>query len=702
MQDEETPSVVGEYRIERRIGAGGMGVVYLAVSPSGRQVALKVIRWEFAHDIDYLARFRHEIEAARQVSGAFTASVVGADADAEPPWMATQYFDSPTLSERVRESGVLEEDAVWRLGRGLAEALRDIHRAGLVHRDLKPSNVLLTEDGPRVIDFGIARVLRAEPLTRTGKILGTVSFMAPEQVSTPREVGTAADVFALGGVLTYAATGQGPFDGDTGAPPIAVAMKIVQDDPDLAEVPSALRSVIEKCLRKDPSSRPSPTELLALLNEKEVDCAERPKETTAPEGIANGPRPRPRARIYLAAVAAIGVAVAVSMAQVGTAGGDRDDAEGSASPSAKASSTRAASVDEPVAALRPKGWALWEKKPTTSTEHLAHDIPACAGSGDVLVCTEAGVVAERIDVASGRVRWSKRHTDESSQPGLVVGFVGDTVLVQDVDEEQLVGFDVNTGDRLWSAQASGPPTFTLQKSTVTTTHHHVDGVRIDRRDARTGKLIGSRTFPAGEYYDLFDGGDNVLHLLRYGEEGFITSVAVLHAATLQTTKVLATFDEDPGTPVAADGDTLSLLLDGKSVTRITNADGNVERLPLRDAFVGTARVQGDMLYLSRTDGMLAAYDLRTGLRKWTMETTGESPARPVFSDGRLYSLVGDGRIICVDAATGKTVWRSAARRDPNLSVADLTRRRTEPVVLDGRVYAGSTTGSIFAIAPPTA
>ena len=144
------------------------------------------------------------------VSGAFTASVLGADAD--PPWMATQYFDAPTLSERVRKNGASDGDVVWRLGRGLTEALRDIHRAGLVHRDLKPSNVLLTEDGPRVIDFNVARVLSAEPLTRTGKVLGTVSFMAPEQLSMPRDVGAAADVFALGGVLTYAATGRGPFD----------------------------------------------------------------------------------------------------------------------------------------------------------------------------------------------------------------------------------------------------------------------------------------------------------------------------------------------------------------------------------------------------------------------------------------------------------------------------------------------------------
>jgi serine/threonine protein kinase/outer membrane protein assembly factor BamB len=704
-QDEKSPSVVGEFRIERRIGAGGMGVVYLAMSPSGRRVALKIIRGDFADDADYRARFRHEIEAARQVSGAFTAPVVGADADADPPWMATQYFDAPTLSQRVRESGALGEDAVWQLGRGLVEALRDIHRAGLVHRDLKPSNVLLTEDGPRVIDFGIARVLNAEPLTRSGKILGTVSFMAPEQLNTPREVGPAADVFALGGVLAYAATGQGPFDADTGAPPIAVAMKIVQDDPDVTDVPAGLRSVIERCLCKDPNGRPSPAELLALLQAKGMGAIalEKPRQTTEAEGVATSPGRPPRTRAYvLSAVAVIAVAVPVFIQAIDV-GGDPGGAKGPASPSTNASSTRTTPAVEPVAAMRPKGWALWEKKPTTTEEFRGGvDLPACAANGDVLVCTETGVIAEGINSASGQVVWSKRHSNESSRPSKIVGFEGETVLVHDLDREELVGFDVKTGDRLWSAQTSAQ-TFVVQKSGVTTVHPHVDGTRIDRRHARTGKLVASRTFPAGEWHDVFNGGDGGLYLLEYGMgEGFIASVAVLDTATLETKKVLATFDEDPGTPVAADGKTVSLVLDGKSITRINKSDGSVKRLPLQDALRGTARLQGSRLYVSRTDGMLASYDLRTGERNWTVATQGESPTRPVLADGRLYSLAGDGRITCVDPAAGKILWQSAPRRDPNTSFTVSHDTRPEPAVLKGVVYAGSTTGSIFAVAPPAA
>ncbi|MCF0079783.1 protein kinase domain-containing protein [Streptomyces lomondensis] len=705
--DEKTPSVVGEYRIERRIGAGGMGVVYLAMSPSGRRVALKVIRGELADDADYRARFRQEIEAARQVSGAFTAPVLGADADADPPWMATQYFDAPTLSERVRKNGAFGEDVVWRLGAGLAEALRDIHRAGLVHRDLKPSNVLLTEDGPRVIDFGIARVLSAERLTRTGRILGTVSFMAPEQLSTPREVGAAADVFALGGVLTYAATGRGPFDGDTAAPPIAVAMKIAQDNPDLAGVPAALRPVIEKCLRKDATGRPSTAELLALLQEKGVETAkpEKPEKMAVPEGFANGPRRRPRTRTYLlAAAAAIAATVVVPVMQWRDAGGPRGDA----SPSAKPSSTQAARAVEPAAALRPKGWALWEKKPTTKAGRRGEgleDLPSCAGTGNVLVCTEVDVVAERVDVSSGRVIWSKRYTGPSLQAGSVVGFTGKTVLVNDnridgTGKEQLKAFDVNTGDLLWSSRVSGP-SFSMQRATVTMAHLDGHATRIDRRDARTGRLVASRTFPAGANYQVFGSESGALYLLKYGQEGFITSVADLDAATLRTRKVLASFDEDPGMPLTADNSSVSLLLDGHSVTRVTRADGNTERILLRGALEGTARAQGNTLYLSRANGTLASYNLRTGRRNWTVETESESPARPVLAGGRLYSLASDGRITCLDAATGQTVWRSAARRDPNTSAVRFQTRHPEPVVLHDVVYAGSTTGSIFAVAPPS-
>ncbi|MFF4102118.1 serine/threonine-protein kinase [Streptomyces sp. NPDC001903] len=258
------PRTVGGYRLEGRLGAGGMGVVYRARSLSGRQVAVKVIRPELADAPAFRERFRREVTAARQVSGAFTAPVVDADADAEAPWLATLFVAGPSLAERVHEQGPLPAVEVWMLAAGLLEALRDIHRVGLVHRDLKPGNVLLAQDGPRVIDFGIARAVDgpdATALTRTGVAIGTPPFMAPEQF-LGGEVGPAADVFALGSVLVHAATGHGPFDGDNTH---AVSFRVVYEDPDMTGLAPELVPLVESCLTKDPADRPTIPDLLTLL-----------------------------------------------------------------------------------------------------------------------------------------------------------------------------------------------------------------------------------------------------------------------------------------------------------------------------------------------------------------------------------------------------------------------------------------------------
>ncbi|WP_327688627.1 serine/threonine-protein kinase [Streptomyces tubercidicus] len=260
--EAEHPEYAGQYRLEARLGSGGMGVVHLARSSSGLQLAVKVIHAEFAQDPEFRGRFRQEVAAARRVSGAFTAPVVDADPDAERPWMATLHIPGPTLSDHVKRNGPLAVDEVRRLASGLAEALRDIHRAGVVHRDLKPGNVLLATDGPKVIDFGISRPSDSEMRTETGKLIGTPPFMAPEQFQRPREVGPAADVFALGSVLVHAATGRGPFDSDS---PYLVAYQVVHDEADLAGVPEELVPLVESCLAKDPGDRPTPDGLMELL-----------------------------------------------------------------------------------------------------------------------------------------------------------------------------------------------------------------------------------------------------------------------------------------------------------------------------------------------------------------------------------------------------------------------------------------------------
>lgn len=251
--------------MERRLGAGGMGVVYLARSAAGRQVALKVIRPEYADEPHFRARFRREVAAARKVSGAFTASVVDADPDGDPPWLATQYVVGDSLEARVRAGGPLPVADIARLAGQLAEALRDIHRQGIVHRDLKPANVLLADDGVRVIDFGIARsVAQSRALTRSGVMVGTPAFMAPEQLHTARAVSPATDVFALGGVLAFAALGRSPFEDPeaAGLEAIAVAFAVVHKEPDLTGLPTALRGLVARCLAKDPTRRPGLEEVL--------------------------------------------------------------------------------------------------------------------------------------------------------------------------------------------------------------------------------------------------------------------------------------------------------------------------------------------------------------------------------------------------------------------------------------------------------
>ncbi|TWP51072.1 serine/threonine protein kinase [Lentzea tibetensis] len=241
-----------------------MGTVYLGQGRDGRQVAVKVARAELADDPRFRERFRREVEMARAVGGGATAAVVDFDTRAARPWMATQYVPGPNLQEAVESHGPLPEHHVRRLAEGLAEALSAIHRAGLVHRDLKPSNVLLAPDGPRVIDFGISRALEHTALTETGMVFGTPGFLSPEQI-TGQEVGPASDVFSLGAVLVYAASGNGPF-GE--GPTSTLLYRAVHSAPELGEVPASLRPLVTRCLHRDPVRRPDPAEITQLLTVK--------------------------------------------------------------------------------------------------------------------------------------------------------------------------------------------------------------------------------------------------------------------------------------------------------------------------------------------------------------------------------------------------------------------------------------------------
>jgi serine/threonine protein kinase len=257
----EDPRQLGAYRLIGRLGGGGMGRVFLGRSPGGRLVAVKVIHTELADSPDFRARFAREVEAARRVGGMFTAPVVDASMDGQVPWLATAYVRGPSLGEAVFEGGPLPAESVLALAAGLAEGLGAIHAAGVVHRDLKPSNVLLSEDGPCVIDFGISRAAGANALTRADLVVGSPGFMSPEQAEG-HEVGTASDVFSLGAVLVYAATGGGPFG--TGSI-TALLYRVVHSQPNLHHLSPPVRSLAERCLAKDPQERPTTGQILAEL-----------------------------------------------------------------------------------------------------------------------------------------------------------------------------------------------------------------------------------------------------------------------------------------------------------------------------------------------------------------------------------------------------------------------------------------------------
>ncbi|MFF5366238.1 PQQ-binding-like beta-propeller repeat protein [Streptomyces sp. NPDC013187] len=290
---DSDPAEVGGYQIEDRLGSGGMGVVFLARSASGRRLAIKVVHSQYADDDEFRARFRREVAAARRVSGAFTAPVVDADADATHPWMATLYIPGADLGTHVRGHGPLPLPRLRGLAAGLAEALRDIHRAGVVHRDLKPANVMLAEDGPRVIDFGISRAAEfaaSDALTQTGRVMGTPPFMSPEQFASPQDVGPAADMFSLGSVLTYAATCRGPFDSPS---PYETALRVVEGEPDLTGVPEELLPFIRVCLEKHQKSRPAADELFTLLREGGTPGTLTLPGTGAPRPVRPWPGARP-------------------------------------------------------------------------------------------------------------------------------------------------------------------------------------------------------------------------------------------------------------------------------------------------------------------------------------------------------------------------------------------------------------------------
>nr|WP_237535710.1 serine/threonine-protein kinase [Streptomyces sp. SID3343] len=412
--EPDDPRTVGGYVLRARLGSGGMGRVYLSYTPGGRPVAIKVIRGEFADDPEFRRRFRQEVAAAQRVQGLYTAPVIDTDADAEQPWLATAYVAGPSLYEAVYRHGPLPAETVLILMAGVAEALQSVHSAGVVHRDLKPSNVILAADGPRVIDFGIARAADATPLTRTGMSIGTPAFMAPEQArglsSKP-----ATDVFALGSLGVYAATGTSAFGEGTDS---SVLYRVVHQDPELSGVPEELLDVVRRCLEKDPELRPTPTQVIELCRAASAGTRLQVGEGWLPATLVeevtrrvNEQPPKPpkdpavgrrrKRRALLAAVTVLVLAAAGGGLALGLMNKDDKDDKGntangikdSNSPSSQPQGTQGPNSSPSI--LRPT--ATPTTRPSSSPTSTATSTSTAAPS----IATEPGASATAIPTAGG-------------------------------------------------------------------------------------------------------------------------------------------------------------------------------------------------------------------------------------------------------------------------------------------------------------
>ncbi|MER5758034.1 serine/threonine-protein kinase [Streptomyces sp. NPDC002082] len=690
------PLVVGGYRLQDRLGAGGMGTVFLARSiESGRMVAVKVVHQQFADDREFRIRFRQEVASARRVSGAFTAPVVDADPDAERPWMATQFVPGPTLGATVRAEGPLGGPALRQLAVGLAEALRDIHRVGVVHRDLKPDNVLLTEDGPRVIDFGISRAVDHETLTVTGRILGTPPYMSPEQLSAPHRVKQASDVFSLGAVLVYATTGHGPFDAPSH---YMTAYNVVHEPAAVAELSGTVRELVQWCLAKDPVDRPTPDELLeAFRAAPEGDWGARPPSPAAEpaRAPARGGRLLSRRGALVAGVVGLAGAGALGSWARGawTAGGPSGSSGGSRGGPTGAGPRPA---HEGSAGLQPAGWAVWEQK--LSPQDLG--VTTCHAAGPVLLCTSSpgtGRIAA-FDAGNGKRLWGNDFPTSIELLGLSAA--GDVAYCLEADEADpgqgghVAALNTATGARMWSTPPgtadpiaggvyAGEAIVTFAAKGSLNAWHPATGEQKWQEDGVRG--VGSRLFIA---YG---------HLFRVS--GLDTPGAhVLWEHSLQ--KGGAVWSQDFGASVP--------LAVGKSSVLLRRADGTICHSVFRALATPTtlpAAMEyveaGGTYYGMAPDGTVTAADGITGEPRWTAESwylkewtrSGRSPLR--VSAGRVHVPGTDGSVHCFAADSGDLLWQSAARQDDSASA----RREWPGIAIHGGLVHLLTGDTVVALRP---
>ncbi|MFI8228099.1 PQQ-binding-like beta-propeller repeat protein [Streptomyces sp. NPDC085900] len=745
---EGDPGALGEYRIVDRLGAGGMGVVYRARSRSGREVAVKVVHAQYAADPVFRARFRQEIAAVRKVSGAFTAPVVDADPEAELPWMATQYVPGRSLADHLRADGPMVGAQLRNLVLGLVEALRDIHRTGVVHRDLKPANVLMADDGPRVIDFGISRAAENQTLTETGHMMGTPPFMSPEQLSDARSVGPASDVFSLGSLVVFAATGRGPFDTDS---PYLTAYRVMSDEPTLDAVPPPLREVVSRCLAKEPGVRPGLDELSHAFVTALPDVAPGemptvphrrpdPQPTLQPAAASAQPveahpveahpveeqaAPRPpsagnrRLRV-LVAVAGV-LAVALTAYLLGPFKGGGGTVQEGASPSASA--TRWAAY--------PAGWRPWRTTVYAAADQgvkksRAPEIrgfgsgpnPTCVPGGGSFYCAGQSALPIRVDAATGRTLWRAAarpgNTPLERYGAQVLGVRDGVLLVREVignaagddDTTTVSALAVDGGRRLWSRQVQNQYVETALVGGLVLTP---DGAVVTARSPRDGAARWSMTLPSGYNCTFALDGDRAF-----------ADCADYHTPSGAQRLLFALDPADGGLRRLRSGPSVTAtyagMLDGRPVfVERRSADPNTEdnafvRVTLIDPAGGRSRtvklsqqqdghvglVHGVLCFVT-SNGRLTAVSPLTGKPLWSTATTLEQPGPPI-ADGRrsLFVASASGRVAALDAHAGTLLWESYPRAGRVDSVGGSL---ADPVPHRGALLVPTPDGTLFTLDP---
>ncbi|WP_433475143.1 PQQ-binding-like beta-propeller repeat protein [Spirillospora sp. CA-142024] len=704
----DDPDRVGPYRLLARLGAGGMGVVYLGRSPGGRLVAVKVVSARFTGDAEYRARFEREIGAARTVSGAFTASMLDADADAGTPWLATAYLPGLTLREAVAGHGPFPAPAVRTLAAGLAEALVDIHRAGLTHRDLKPGNIMLTAGGPRVIDFGIARPEDAVTITRVGGTPGTPGFMSPEQAAGLK-VGPAGDVFSLGAVLAYAATGAEPFAADGTA---AALRRIKAGQADLGGISDPwLRDLIGDCLRLERGRRPSAADLLARLDEAgpahgaawlpagvaeaigrrtvqarglpEVamppaasatlaDRAGSAEETAEPpttdgdgaSGLPAATRVPSRRALLIgggAALATAGVAAGAA-----TLSRNRDPVRRSAARAATPSATPSPSAPPPRAKSR------WKVK----VDDYYPDLLAADG---VLLAHGDGIL-KALDPDTGKTRWKHRSVDVDH-----VSVDGGDVFLVDHFASRLTMLRADSGAERWSRpwpSEKNVPMYPVAGTKMACFGYY--------SVTALGRKNGRRRWnaPVKAEYGIAVADDVVVVADR-------TRVAALDAGSGRPRWTYQV--EWAHYPQVCYG--LVFVLDGPGTVHALRADtgGLVWKRFIGDTVYESFGFGsgGGLVHFGTAAGDVYAIRAATGEVVWSRRL-GQGASRNQWNalgitGDTLYAGCADRNVYALGAADGRIKWTYPA---------DVTVRTSAPVAIGGSVFIGTAGGYVKALTPP--